>query len=640
MKCLLLTALLLLAPASAWARAGGGGGGGGGGCFPAGTMISVPAGAAPIETLRPGDKVLAFSGDRLVETAVKEFYKKKDQLLTIETDKGSLSATAEHPLLARNGYTEARALRAGDAVAVIEGGRRVWATVSALKRGPEAEVYNLEVSPPHNFIAGGFVVHNKGGGYRSRSSYYSRYGRHRTLKEELFENIFLIIGLVFVAAIKIKKGLGGASRPEGTLHRGMCAGRAGETTAILRSLAAEEPSMAPPFLEQRVKEAFLDMQKAWQANDYSSMTGRMMPRLQATHSAKVEAMRARGQINMMEDVTVHSVDFVHVRFTPEPAERSFTALISASAKDYTIDEADRSLVSGSRQSQAFQEFWTFQLLHGTWVPARIDQTSDDSVLTAPNLPAGPGAGAASSAASFAGLASASFSDPFTTAAAAPSPVPAAAAFASPFDMPISTPFAVPLAAAAPVPAPPQPPPSYQPPPPPPKPVLKNLNSFAAPGQWDRQKMEIAATLAFLGVYSAWEKGSPSEIQKDLVFPETLEKLSALMIARRSEGMVFEFSGLYARKAEVVLTAEASKSRLGVDEFTARITALARRALVRDGKTLHRDEAPEPFTEYWVFARNGAKWLLKDILHRLDQEPREGVQDIAPTPVQIEWYWQN
>ena len=60
---------------------------------------------------------------------------------------------------------------------------------------------------------------------------------------------------------------------------------------------------------------------------------------------------------------------------------------------------------------------------------------------------------------------------------------------------------------------------------------------------------------------------------------------------------------------------------------------------RNGKVLHRDEAPEPFTEYWVFGRQDKAWKLRDILPRMDHEA-DRTQDGAPGPAQIEWYWHS
>jgi hypothetical protein len=113
-----------------------------------------------------------------------------------------------------------------------------------------------------------------------------------------------------------------------------------------------------------------------------------------------------------------------------------------------------------------------------------------------------------------------------------------------------------------------------------------------------------------------------------------------MEERKGEGLSFEYNSLFARRAEIVLTSPASKSKIMLDEFTARINATAVRAMLRNGKALHRDAAPAPFTEYWVFGRQDKSWKLRDILPRMDQESEDRSKDGAPGPAQIEWYWQT
>ena len=436
------------------------------------------------------------------------------------------------------------------------------------------------------------------GGYSSRG-YYGRSRYRRPFKQQMAE-MAVLLGLAIIGGLYRRKayGLGTYSLREKPIGETL-PGRAAQVTAILNGLARGDPAMAPESLEAGVRKSFLAMQAAWQARDYTPLKFRMMPRLYASHTAKTDSLLARGQVNMMEDVVIRAVQFVHVRCPADPAARSFTALISATAKDYTVDENTKTVISGSKFSRAFQEYWTFQLLGGNWVPARIDQAGDDYILTTPNVPQGPGEG-------------------FSPLAALKAPAAA--------DNFYSLPGAIPAAAAAATFA------EFQPPPPPPAPVKAGTGES---DRWNRQKMEIAATLAFESVYGAWGRNDGALLRAEHVSGEALSKLKEIMRARAAEGLSFEFNSLFVRRAEIVLTSPAQKGR--PDEFTARITGSAVRAMRRNEKELHRDAAAEPFTEYWVFGRQAAAWKLSDILPRMDQE-EENAQDGAPSPVQIEWYW--
>lgn len=458
--------------------------------------------------------------------------------------------------------------------------------------------------------SGGYSSGDYSSGDYSSRGYYSRgyYGRsryRRPFKQQMIE-MGLLLGVVLAGGFAKKKyeATVFGTRPERAVPPDALPSRAAQVGAILSGLARGDPSMAPPALEAVVRKSFLAMQAAWQARDYTPLKFRMMPSLYASHSAQTDSLLARGHVNMMEDVAVRSVQFVHVRCPADPAARAFTALISATARDYTIDETTKAVISGSKSPRAFQEFWTFQLLNGNWVPARIDQAGDDYLLTAPNVPAAPGEGFSPLAAPGAASPADNFYSGLPTAAA-----PAAAAAGT---------FAL-----------------FQPPPPPPA-AAKSVSTEL--DRWDRQKMEIAATLAFESVYGAWGGNDSALLKPEFVSGEALAKLETLMRARAAEGLSFEFNSLFVRRAEIVLTSPAEKNGPRPDEFTARITGSALRAMLRNGKALHRDAAAEPFTEYWVFGRQDKNWKLLDILPRMDQEKENGAQDGAPSPVQIEWYW--
>jgi len=479
---------------------------------------------------------------------------------------------------------EARDLTVEMQAAFLAGGRCVWTKILSIKTGGLSEVYNLEVTPPHTFIAGGFIVHNKGGG-RGNSLFY----------------LILIAITVLRELFRQPNNTEDYNGGQGiVLRRDIFAARDKKTRAIMQSLSGRDPDLNPDAIEERVKDIFLRAQIAWQARDYSTLRGDMMPDLYAEHCDKVEAIRARGEINMMEDVRVIEIDFVQVRCPAQKEGRSFTVLITASALDYTVDANTHTRLRGDTEPAPFQEFWTFYRFNDRWALARIDQAGELDFLNSSNLPEEP---------------QDAFISPAVSRAVFPTYSPAAA---------------VPLAAAAagassPMPA---------------EPPAPEKTAAARDGDiWDRQRMEIAATLAFENVYEAWGRNDSSILSADFASAETMARLKNIMQERRTDGFSFEFAGLFTRRAEIVLTNPSGKDKTGPDEFTARLTATALRAMRRNGKLLHRDEAPAPFTEYWVFGREDGCWKLRDILPRIDQEKGgAAAKDGAPSPVQIEWYW--
>ena len=73
--------------------------GGGGGCFSPGTPIATPHGDVPIESLIPGDEILAMTSQGLlVPATVKALLVARNTLLKIETQQGLLEVSPEHPV--------------------------------------------------------------------------------------------------------------------------------------------------------------------------------------------------------------------------------------------------------------------------------------------------------------------------------------------------------------------------------------------------------------------------------------------------------------------------------------------------------------------------------------------------------------
>jgi hypothetical protein len=144
-------------------------------CFAAGTPVSLADGSTrAIEQVAQGDLVLAYdeTSGRVVPARVSQTFAHSDVHEGLIAVNGRLLATAEHPFYVAGGSAPVRAadLRVGDELLVLE---RLAGTaepglgtmpVASLERLPSAgTVYNLEVAGPHNYFAGGVLVHNKTG---------------------------------------------------------------------------------------------------------------------------------------------------------------------------------------------------------------------------------------------------------------------------------------------------------------------------------------------------------------------------------------------------------------------------------------------------------------------------------------------
>lgn len=128
-------------------------------CLAAGTLVDTEQGPRPIEQLQPGNRVWSFDleNQRPLLTTVQTVYHGEAPAVLQITP--TLSATAEHPVFADGEWIPAGNLRQGDIVVGREEPYLLPAMPQLLNR--KTQVFDLAVNEPHNFFAGGILVHNK-----------------------------------------------------------------------------------------------------------------------------------------------------------------------------------------------------------------------------------------------------------------------------------------------------------------------------------------------------------------------------------------------------------------------------------------------------------------------------------------------
>ncbi|MFO0551078.1 MAG: Hint domain-containing protein [Polyangiaceae bacterium] len=137
-------------------------------CFAPGTPVRTPFGDVPIESLKPGDPVVAYdtvSGEMVVTRVVRVKERTDMPVATLSLSDGTeLRATAAHPFwVADAGFVRAEELSVGDGLfGLVSGG----AAAHELRIEAKSEfderttVYDLSVAGPHDYFAGGVLVHN------------------------------------------------------------------------------------------------------------------------------------------------------------------------------------------------------------------------------------------------------------------------------------------------------------------------------------------------------------------------------------------------------------------------------------------------------------------------------------------------
>ena len=570
----------------------------GGGCFPAGTRIRTPRGDLAIETLQPGDEIFGVdAGGAEITTTVEFVEATQSALWTIETSQGVLQTTAEHPLLSAGGnFLAAGELKPGARIVVWNHGQTEPALIRQITASTNRQlVYNLRVGPPHTFIADGFVVHNKGGGGFGGGGFHG--GSYGGSGNGDPTAVFLIVGIfivILVVSLIANKKHEKDEDLDYLYSRSEIEAKSVKTRKLLEFLARVDETMAPAKLEEQALATFAKLQECWQARSYEPMKDLMMPDLYAEHCSQLNGMIHNHEINRMDGLRVEHVDIVNVRYPEKENEREYTALFTAVARDYYLDDRTQEFLRGDQLPAHFQEFWTFHRQDGAWRLREIDQTRESDALKEEN-----------------------FFEQFT-------------------DLGRDQVYGDQAGKAGPA-----------------GPGLEKdtetkdtrterlLNFLVQTDKlWDRQAMLERARQVFLHVTLAREQGDPAAIPAAELFPDVAKSLQGELIRLGSQGTKLEFRNLCVRKVDLILVRNfADNTR---DEFTVRISAHAQRAVRRNNLLISQDPYVAPWTEYWTFGRLDNEWKLKTVeppAHGEEMTRAENV-DQDSSSQQLQWYYQQ
>jgi predicted lipid-binding transport protein (Tim44 family) len=187
--------------------------------------------------------------------------------------------------------------------------------------------------------------------------------------------------------IKRRRKEAAASAPAGTFYRESSATDAGQTVPPMPAYAPQDDAAAglshirqmdPYFDEKRFTDGCMDqfflIQGAWANRDMSGVRNALTEEMFGRLQGDAEQLKAKKQINRLENIAVRSVDITEV--WQEGGEDFITVKLYANLLDFTIDEQTSQLLSGSRTEPVkFNEYWTFTRPVGNnpWKLSAINQ---------------------------------------------------------------------------------------------------------------------------------------------------------------------------------------------------------------------------------------------------------------------------
>lgn len=581
-------------------------GGGGGGCFPAGTMIRTLSGKVPIETLFAGVAVQAVdTKGRVINARVEKLFATYAHTFLVKTDRGVLRTTQDHPVGLPDGtFLEAGKLQSGHKVLVWNDGILSPATVRETSVSEQEElVYNLSVDQPHTFLAADFLVHNKGGSSSRSSSSSSRStsrsgssGSSDDTEEIIGAVIFgtlctgFVVGLILFIRRKSRKSenLDYVYSPEAVVKKST------KTEKLLEFLSKQDPSLSPKELRTLSESTFCKLQECWNKRDYGPMKPLLMHDLFLQHTSQLQGLVRNHEINRIDNLKVERVDLVNVRYTEKPAQREFTTLITASARDYYIDDRNDKFLRGDKSPAQFQEFWTFHRSGNNWLLREIEQAGESDILKDEN-----------------------YAEMLTdeTINGIYGETAAKEGAAGPWLEKGTEEKAT---------------------------RIDRLLNFLVQTDkiWDRTQMLESARQVFLKVFLAQESGDTAQVPEIDLFKDVAQSLRTQIGQWRMDGISVEYRNICVRKVEFILVrnfADPAK-----DEFIVRISAHAQKIMRKGQQVLTEQRDVTPFEEYWTFGRLDNAWKLKEVLptSRGEKMITEENVDEDSSRGQLQWYYRK
>jgi predicted lipid-binding transport protein (Tim44 family) len=370
--------------------------------------------------------------------------------------------------------------------------------------------------------------------------------------------------------------------------------KAAKTEKLLNFLSRQDPSLSSRELRKLAESTFRKLQGCWEKREYGPMEPLLMRALFLQHTAQLQGLTRNHEINRIEDLKVEKVDIVNVRYTEKSDQREFSALITASARDYYVDDRSHKYLRGDKSSARFQEFWTFHRSGDHWLLREIEQAGESDLLKGENfvemLTDQTLQGIYGEAAGKKGKAGPWLEKGTEEKATR---------------------------------------------------IDRMLNFLVRTDKlWNRQQMIERARQVFLDVFLARESGDPARLPDVDLFGDVAESLRKQILQWQMEGMNVEYRNLCVRKVELILVRNFTNPAM--DEFTVRISAHAQKIVRKGRQTLSEQQYVTPFEEYWTFGRLDEAWKLKEVL-----PPARGEKLIAAENVdedsnagQMEWYYRQ
>ena len=132
-------------------------------CFEKETLVHTENGLVEIKDIKEGDRVWAFNentSEKELKKVIATFEKEKDTLYVLQIGETQIKSTGEHPYFVKGDWVDAKDLRVGDVLTLVDGSKVRLEKISVEPN--TSKVYDFEVEGLHNYYVSniGVLVHN------------------------------------------------------------------------------------------------------------------------------------------------------------------------------------------------------------------------------------------------------------------------------------------------------------------------------------------------------------------------------------------------------------------------------------------------------------------------------------------------
>ncbi len=125
-----------------------------------------------------------------------------------------------------------------------------------------------------------------------------------------------------------------------------------------------DPDFDPAYFIEVASDVFFKVQAGWMRRDISSYRHLLGDQLASEYAAQFSEMEEKGELNKLENISIRNVEVVDAG--SENGEDFVTVLFTANLLDYTVNDKNGDLISGSMTEPVkFAEEWSWARPLGT-----------------------------------------------------------------------------------------------------------------------------------------------------------------------------------------------------------------------------------------------------------------------------------